>query len=68
MEEDIFHSGHHHQPHKGHSSGKTVIPSCCLIARGVNMESKSTRSLGATLRMTSWGRSRNMTARIRFST
>eukprot|EP00983_Pelagomonas_calceolata_P110640 1159696-Pelagomonas_calceolata.AAC.18 len=38
---NVFHSGHHHQPHKGHSLGKTVIPSCCLIAKGVNTESKS---------------------------
>eukprot|EP00983_Pelagomonas_calceolata_P029982 938441-Pelagomonas_calceolata.AAC.1 len=29
----LVHPGHHHQPHKGHS--------CCLIAKGVNAESKS---------------------------
>eukprot|EP00983_Pelagomonas_calceolata_P058744 1145623-Pelagomonas_calceolata.AAC.1 len=34
---------------------RPVIPSCCLITKGVNTESKSSHAA-----MTSWGRSRNM--------
>eukprot|EP00983_Pelagomonas_calceolata_P091981 1157616-Pelagomonas_calceolata.AAC.6 len=36
----IVHPGHYHQPHKGHSLGKACDLSCCLIAKGVNTESK----------------------------